>query len=98
MPLRQRTLSILILFLSLIAFLSCAPAYFDPIKPPHEPLHFRSLSDLPYKELWAGIVFNGEKVGFTHLKIVPLPDQGLFRIESEAHLRIRFSVSTRGYP
>ena len=46
--------------------------------------------------LWAGIVFNGEKVGFTHLKIVPLPEQGLFRLESEAHLRIRFLGLNKG--
>jgi hypothetical protein len=93
---RQRNQFIPILFLYLFALFSCAPAYFDPIKPPHEPLHFRSLNDLPYKELWAGIVFNGEKVGFTHLKIVPLPDQGLFRLESEAHLRIRFLGLNKG--
>ncbi|MGE5856085.1 MAG: hypothetical protein ACM34C_05915, partial [Syntrophaceae bacterium] len=50
----------------------------------------KGLNDLPYRELWAGIVFNGEKVGFSHLKIVPLAGEGLFRLESEANLRIRF--------
>jgi hypothetical protein len=50
----------------------------------------KGLNDLPYRELWAGIVFNGEKVGFSHLKIVPLKGEGLFRLESEANLRIRF--------
>jgi hypothetical protein len=93
---RQRTLSILILFLSLFAFFSCAPSYFDPIKQPPDPLRVKSLNDLPYRELWAGIVFNGEKVGFTHLKIIPVPDQGGFRLESEAHLRIRFMGLSKG--
>ena len=87
---RQRPQSVLLLFLSLFVFLSCAPAYFDPVKTPLEPPRIRSLDDLPWREFWAGIVFNGEKVGFTHLKIVPVPGEGLFRLESEAHLRIRF--------
>ena len=87
---RKRRQLILILFLSLFALLSCAPSYFDPIKTPVEPPRVKGLNDLPYRELWAGIVFNGEKVGFTHLKIVPLTGEGLFRLESEAHLRIRF--------
>jgi len=93
---RQKNRSVLILFLSLFSLLSCAPAYFDPIRPPLEPLRFKSLNDLPYKQLWAGIVFNGEKVGFTHLKITPLPDAGLFRLDSEAHLRIRFLGLNKG--
>ncbi len=93
---RQRTQSILVLFLSLFVFFSCAPSYFDPIKTPPEPLRFKGLNDLPYRELWAGIVFNGEKVGFSHLKIVPLTGEGLFRLESEAHLRIRFLGLSKG--
>jgi hypothetical protein len=86
----QRTQSILVLFLFLFVFYSCAPSYFDPIKTAPEPLRIKGLNDLPYRELWAGIVFNGEKVGFSHLKIVPLKGEGLFRLESEAYLRIRF--------
>jgi hypothetical protein len=87
---RQKTQSILVLFLSLFVFFSCAPSYFDPIKTPPDPPRFKGLNDLPYRELWTGIVFNGEKVGFSHLKIVPLTGEGLFRLESEANLRIRF--------
>jgi len=87
---RQRTRSILVLFLSLFVIFSCAPSYFDPIRTPPEPLRMKGLNDLPWRELWAGIVFNGEKVGFSHLKIVPLKGEGLFRLESEANLRIRF--------
>jgi hypothetical protein len=93
---RQRNQFILILFLSLFALFSCAPSYFDPIKPPRDPLRFKSLNDLPYRELWAGIVFNGEKVGFSHLKISPVPDQGVFRLESDAHLQIRFLGLNKG--
>ena len=87
---RERTQSVLILFLCLVVLCSCSPTYFDPIRTHPEPLNVRGLDKLSWNELWAGIVFNGEKVGFSHLKIVPLPDEGLFRLESEAHLRIRF--------
>jgi len=87
---RERTPSVLFLFLCLAVLFSCAPAYFDPIRTPPEPLNVRGLDKLSWNELWAGIVFNGEKVGFSRLKIVPLPEEGLFRLGSEAHLRIRF--------
>jgi len=93
---RKRNQSTLLLFLSLFVFVSCSPAYFDPIKTPPEPLRIKSLNDLPWRELWSGIVFNGEKVGFSHLKIVPLTGEGLFRLESEAHLRIRFLGLDKG--
>ena len=87
---RERTQSAVILVLCLSVLCSCAPSYFDPIRIPPEPLGIRGLDKLSWNELWAGIVFNGEKVGFSRLKIAPLPDEGLYRLESEAHLRIRF--------
>ena len=63
----QRNLLTLVLFLPLFALLSCSPAYFDPIRTPPEPLHVRGLDKLSWNELWAGIVFNGERVGFSRL-------------------------------
>ncbi len=87
---RQKTQIILVLFLSLFVFVSCAPSYFDPIRTSVSPPRVKNLNDLSWRELWAGIVFNGEKVGFSHLKIVPLAGEGNFRLESEANLRIRF--------
>ena len=87
---RERTRYVPVLLLCLFVLCSCAPSYFDPIRTPPEPLNVKSLDKLSWNELWAGIVFNGEKVGFSRLKIVPLPDEKLFRLESEAHLRIRF--------
>lgn len=86
----RRIQSVISILVCLFVFISCAPAYFDPIRTPVDPLRIKSLESLPWRELWAGIVFDGEKVGFSHLKIVPLADGGLFRLESEAHLRIRF--------
>lgn len=79
------------LFLGLAVLLaSCASLYFDRITPPDAPLKIVDLGELPYRELWSGFVFNGEKVGFTFLRIEPLPEEGLYRITSEARMLIRF--------
>jgi len=45
-------------------------------------------SNWPWHEYWTGIIFNGDKIGFTHQRFVP--DQTRFRISSEAALRLRF--------
>jgi hypothetical protein len=50
-----------------------------------------ALERWPHRELWTGIVFNGEKVGFTHRVVRPAPGSpGRFEIESEAAIRLRF--------
>ncbi len=74
-------------FLLLVA--GCAPAYFQTLRAPAGPMRVESLAQWPYRELWSGFVFNGEKVGFTYLKISPLPADR-FQIHSEAHMRILF--------
>lgn len=80
------------LLLILFAFLlsSCASRYFNPLPTPKEPVRINDLGELPYRELWQGFVFNGEKVGFTHLKIVPMPEGQRYQILSEARMHIRF--------
>ena len=73
---------VLTLFLS-----GCASLYFQTLdEAPVVPV--RSTSDWPWQEYWTGIVFNGEKIGFSNQQFVP--DQGQYRISSEAALRIRF--------
>jgi hypothetical protein len=84
---KKRIVCLLLLILTLS---SCAPLYFDSLKPPREPFRIASLQELPYEELWQGFVFNGEKVGFTCLKIEAIPGSNRFLITSRAHLRIRF--------
>ncbi len=74
----------------LLLLSSCASIYFRPTTPPGEPHHISELGALPFKEIWSGFVFNGEKVGFTHLKIEPLDKGTLFCITSEAYMHIRF--------
>jgi hypothetical protein len=51
----------------------------------------RALADLPWREIWTGIVFNGRKVGFSRLALRPdARDPGLWDIETESAMRLRF--------
>jgi hypothetical protein len=79
--------AILVYVLSLNA---CASLYFQEKKPPAGSLQITSLEALPWREIWYGFVFNGEKVGFTHLKITKDAEKQDYRISSKAYLRIRF--------
>lgn len=80
----------LLLIISVLFLSSCASRYFSPLPAPRETLRIKDLGDLPYRELWQGFVFNGEKVGFAHLKIVPMPEAKQYQILSEAYMRLRF--------
>lgn len=89
-----------IVIAGLFLLCSCSPAYFQAVQTPPPPA-VGGLHELPWHDLWSGIVFNGEKVGFTHVNVAPLPEGGLYRITSTADLRIRFlgldrKVSMRG--
>ncbi len=81
-------LSILVLFLMLSG---CASIYFrDAGEPPAPPPQY-TLTEWPYCEYWTGVVFNGDKIGFTHLTLTPAEDTvDRFDIRSEASLRFRF--------
>jgi hypothetical protein len=67
--------------------------------PPPQP---RALDAWPWQELWTGIVFQGRKVGFSRLELRRAADApGLWELESESALRLRFlgvdkRVSLRG--
>jgi len=51
----------------------------------------RRLDDLAWHEYWTGIVFNGQKIGFTRFSFRPAADApGRYDIESEAGMRLRF--------
>jgi hypothetical protein len=54
------------------------------------PVKIRNLSELSWREQWQGIVFNGDKVGFTRLKINPAVEAGLYNIASETYPSVRF--------
>ncbi|HTS51821.1 MAG TPA: transglutaminase-like domain-containing protein [Burkholderiales bacterium] len=78
------------LLATLLLLPGCASRYFRAAgPPPAEPVR-HALADLRWHEYWTGITFNGDKIGFTHTVIGPMPDQpGRYRIHSEASLLIR---------
>jgi len=78
-----------VLLLLCLSSLSCTSRYFQILPPPSEKVEYAGLGDLPWREQWAGCVFNGEKIGFTHLKIEPLGGGERFRLTSDAHLHLR---------
>lgn len=68
----------------------CASRYFReagelPALPPRH-----TLAHLPQPEHWTGIVFNGAKIGFTHSRVVPAAERGLYEIHGEAVMLFRF--------
>jgi len=45
----------------------------------------------PYREYWTGVVFNGEKIGLTHLALLPVEGvEGAYELRSEALLAFHF--------
>ena len=69
---------------------ACAGRYFHSADEPPPPPLSLSPADWPVKEYWTGVVFNGTRVGFTHIKIIPSEDiMGGYDIHSAAYLRPR---------
>jgi len=69
----------------------CAGRYFQDAGPPPAPALTPALEDFSPLEYWTGIVFNGEKIGYSHFRLAPsASDPGRFEIRSEALLRFRF--------
>ena len=50
----------------------------------------QTLAAWPWQELWTGVVFRGNKVGFSRLAIRRVPGESLWELESESALRLRF--------
>jgi len=77
--------------LLLIALLpGCAAQYFRDAGAPPAPAAV-TLETWPHRDLWTGVVFNGDKIGFTHRTLRPAADApGIWEIESEAVIRLRF--------
>jgi hypothetical protein len=70
-----------------ILFSGCTSMYFQTLDDAPAPAP-PAAADWPWQEYWTGVIFNGEKIGFTHQQFVP--DQDRFRISSEAALHLRF--------
>ncbi len=74
----------------LVLLPGCASRYFrDAGEPPLPPPRY-TLAALPQPEHWTGIVFNGAKIGFTHSRVTPAAQQGLYEIHGEAVILFRF--------
>jgi hypothetical protein len=71
-----------------LALGGCAGLYFHDAGPP--PLIRHEVAKLPFSEYWTGIVFNGEKIGFTHFAIRPDAGTENYEIRSEASFVLSF--------
>jgi hypothetical protein len=80
----------LFLFLLLGLLSGCAGTYFRDAGAPPAPRAV-TLESWPHKELWTGVVFNGQKIGFTRRQVRAAPGAaGRWEIESEAVMRLQF--------
>lgn len=80
------------LFLALLAaaaLAGCSARYFHAADAPAPEARYE-LDAWPQPEQWAGVIFNGEKIGFTRLALRPAPAPGRFEIDSEAVITLRF--------
>jgi hypothetical protein len=85
---RPRRLATAMLAAASLALGGCAGLYFKDAGP--APAIGYSLETLPYFGYWTGIVFNGEKVGFSHIDLRQLPGSGRRELKSEASLVLQF--------
>jgi hypothetical protein len=77
--------------LLVIFFLSgCGGFYLKESPTNIPPLHLESISQLGFREQWLGVVFNGKKIGFSHLKIEDTASPDLFRVESDGVVYLNF--------
>ena len=86
----MRTICCIIISL-LILMSGCTGKYFRDTAQPSSPSRYTDVSDLTHTEYWTGIVFNGKKIGYSHLAISASQETANnFDIHSEAALRFRF--------
>ena len=69
----------------------CASLYVEQAGTAPQPPPQHRLAAWPDHEYWWGLVFNGRKIGFSHLALTPAADApALFEIRSEAAFVLRF--------
>ncbi|MEW6543816.1 MAG: transglutaminase-like domain-containing protein [Nitrospirota bacterium] len=90
LPGRSRSAGRLVLCLLVFPLLvGCAARYFRDVEAPSQPALRHTLQAWPYREYWTGVVFNGEKIGLTHLALQPAGgDQ--YELRAEALLAFHF--------
>lgn len=82
-------LRVIVIWVVSAFFSACAPLYFKSLPPPATVTKIDSIDTFLGRDMWYGIVFNGEKVGFSHF-VVTAYSTSRYRIQSETHLLIRF--------
>lgn len=81
----------LFFFVAVVALLAgCRSLYFEPAGQAPEPPPRHALAAWPDREYWSAVVFNGEKIGFSHLAIGAAEQPGLFELRSDAAFALRF--------
>jgi hypothetical protein len=70
---------------ALLALSGCASQYFREAGTPAATPRY-SLATLPDKDIWTGVVFNGNKIGFTHTRVAGAGEHR-WAIEGEAVMR-----------
>lgn len=80
----------ILLTFAVAALGGCKSLYFQPAAPSTVPPPQYRLATWPDREYWMGIVFNGEKIGFSHLSLDAAEKPGMFEIRSDAAFVLRF--------
>ncbi|MBN2297251.1 MAG: transglutaminase domain-containing protein [Deltaproteobacteria bacterium] len=89
--LQKYRLHSVLLFMLGFLLAGCAGRYFHDAPHPPSPARLYELSSLPYSEYWTGIIFNGNKIGFSHFSIKASKDfPGHYEIRSETVLHFHF--------
>ena len=79
------------LLLAPLLLAGCTSFYFREVKAPPQPPPHHTLQAWPSREYWTGIIFNGEKIGLTHLSLIPPVESGKqYELRSEALLAFHF--------
>jgi transglutaminase-like putative cysteine protease len=68
----------------------CRSTYFTPADAPSEAPQRQQLAAWPDREYWSGIVFNGRKIGFSHVALAPAAIAGMFELRYDAVFALRF--------
>jgi len=76
---------------ALVALAGGCASTSDYFKDAGRPAASAALEPWPHRELWTGVIFNGQKVGFTRRVVRPAAGaDGRYEIESEAAIRLQF--------
>lgn len=82
----SRLLAGLLSFL-IMPLTGCTAGYFRAAEGPLPMVQYTT-EHWPYREYWSGIIFSGDKIGFSHFAIEQ--DRGTLTVRSEAAMRLRF--------